>query len=147
MTPHKRDQADQNVLLLLGSWLKKLWSTFGAPSGRWSEGRITRAIVYFTLFLWLMLLVWGLLKLHQPIPAIMPLYAFYPGQLVSANADFNPTLMHAWGVGVGIFCLALAITATWRKSRLVAIIFMVFFLASTLISCARILGGLQSIHQ
>ena len=77
----------------------------------------------------------------------MPLYAFYPGQLVSANADFNPTLMHAWGVGVGIFCLALAITATWRKSRLVAIIFMVFFLASTLISCARILGGLQSIHQ
>ena len=147
MTPHKRNQTDQNVLLLLGRWLKKLWSSVGAPSKRWTKARIAQAIVFFTLFLWLLLLVYGILKLHQPLVAIVPLYAFYPGELVSNKPDFNLAYMHAWGAGIGVICLALAIIATWRKSRLVAIIFLVFFLISTLISCARILGGIHHLHQ
>jgi predicted membrane channel-forming protein YqfA (hemolysin III family) len=85
-----------------------------------------------------------MLVLHQPQVAILPLYAFYPGELASGKPGYNPTLMHAWGTGAGILCLVLAIVATWRRNKTTAIILMVFFLMSTLISCARVIHGAQS---
>lgn len=128
----------------IGRWLEKFSYVFEAHSRRWLTPRI---IVLFTLALWVLLLGFGILKIHNPMIVIWPLYAFYPHPLVSKTQNFNATFMHAWGVGIGAVCLALAVFATWRKSRLVAIIFMVFFIVSTLISCARIVGGLHNIHQ
>ena len=144
MTPHKRDQADQNVLLLLWRWLKKLWSTFGTPSGRWTDARITRTIVYFTLFLWLLLLLFGILTLHQAAVALLPLYALYPGAISSEVPGYNATLMYAWGTGAGVVFLALAIAATWRKKRIAAICFMALFLISTLIIYGRFVAALRT---
>jgi hypothetical protein len=121
-----------------------VFSWFGALLERRTPSKISQALVVLTLFLWLLIFIFGTLALHQPQVAIVPLYAFYPGELVAEKPGYNPTLMHAWAAGAGIFCLVLAIVATQRRNKSAAIILMVFFLMSTLISCARVIHGAQT---
>ena len=119
-------------------------SWLGALLERRTPSKIARVLVIATLFLWLLVLMFGMLVFGQPQVAILPLYAFYPGELASEKPGDNPALMHVWAAGAGIICLVLAILATQRRNKSAAVILMVFFLVSTLISCARIIHGAQS---
>jgi NhaP-type Na+/H+ or K+/H+ antiporter len=139
-----RDQESERTRQQLRRWKGKVLSLLESLVARRTSSQIARILVILTLFLWGLILLIGILFLGQPQLAVVPLYAFYPGELVAEKSDYNATLMHAWGAGAGIVCLALAILGTWRRNKTAAIVLMVFFLMSTLISCARIIHGAQT---
>ena len=144
MAPGNRDQESERTRRQLRRWKGKVLSLLESLVVRRTSSQIACILVILTLFLWGLVLLMGVLFFGQPQLAIVPLYAFYPGELVAEKPDYNPTLMHAWGAGAGIVCLALAILGTWRRNKTAAIVLMVFFLMSTLISCARIIHGAQT---
>lgn len=144
MAPGRRDLEDEEVRRQLRRWREKVLPGLDALLTRRTPSQIARVLVIVTLFLWLLIFIFGALVLHQPQVAIVPLYAFYPGELVAGKPGYNPTFMHAWAAGAGILCLVLAILATARRNRTAAIILMIFFLISTLISCARVIHGAQT---
>jgi hypothetical protein len=144
VTGSRREQENERVRLQFRSWRRRVISWSGALLERRTSSKVSQALVALTLFLWLLIFLFGVLVLHQPQVAIVPLYAFYPGELVAQKPGYNPTFMHAWAAGAGILCLVLAILATRRRNKSAAITLMVFFLVSTLISCARVIHGVQT---
>jgi high-affinity Fe2+/Pb2+ permease len=144
VAPGNRDQESERTRRQLRLWREKVLFRVSSLFGRRTSSQIARTLVIVTVFLWLLVLLFGILFFRQPQVAIVPLYAFYPGELVAGKAGYNPAFMHAWAVGAGVVCLVLAITAIWRRNKTAAIVLIVFFLMSTLISCARVVHGLQS---
>ena len=141
MAPGRRDLENERTRRQLRRWQENVLSWLDALLARRTPSKISQALVVLTLLLWLLILVFGVLVLHQPQLALVPLYAFYPGELVAERPGYNPTFMHAWAAGAGVLCLVLAILATRRRNKSAAITLMVFFLVSTLISCARVIHG------
>jgi hypothetical protein len=139
-----RDQESERARRQLRRWQDKVLSRLDSLFARRSSSQIACALAIATLFLWLLVLLFGTLFFRQPLVAILPLYAFYPGELAADKPGYNPTLMHAWGAGAGIVCLTLAILALGRGNRTAAMVLMVFFLMSTMISCARVIHGAQT---
>jgi hypothetical protein len=88
-----------------------------AQSERLASFSIAQTLVVITLFLWLLILVLGFLLTYEPQVPFLPLYAFYPGEILSGQMGHNPTLLHAWGIGAAAVFLALAVIATWRKKN------------------------------
>ncbi|MGB7767875.1 MAG: hypothetical protein WBN22_03365 [Verrucomicrobiia bacterium] len=146
MPPNKRDQADQNVLLLLRDWLRKLSSLGIARPERWKTSLLARTLVIVTLLLWLLIFLLNLsANYEQEVPALplLPLYAFVPGEIVSGQADSNPTLLHIWGIGAAIVFLLLAYAGMRHKNKTAAAAFMALFLISTLIVYARVVAEVR----
>ena len=144
MTPNKREQENERARVQFRRSREKLLSSVVAQLERLSAFSLARTLVIITAFLWLLLLVFGILAFHSPQFALLPLYALYPGAISSADPGYNATLMHAWGAGMGIVLLVLAIIAMSRKKRTAAITFTVLFLISSLIAWARILAALHA---
>jgi len=99
---------------------------------------MARIIVIITAFLWMSFFVWEYGVFHHPLVAFFPLYGLYPGVVSSDSPGYSPTTIQVWAVGAGIVFLSLAVTAMWLKSKVVAIAFMVLFLASAFAITIRI---------
>jgi hypothetical protein len=146
MPSSKRDQESEKVLRQLRRWRRESLSWFGGILEHPTRA-LAQMLVIATLLLWLLFFVFGIWAFRQPLIIIAPLYAFYPGALVSDKAEANPASMYAWGIGAGIVFLALAVIGLWRRNRLSAILLMALFLVSTAICIARIFAELHSLHQ
>jgi len=107
---------------------------------------MARKIVILILFLWLLFFMFCIGVARMPDLVTLPLYGLYPGEAASGEPGCSPTAMHAWAVGAGIVFLALAIAGTAFKKRGAANAFLVLFILSTFVSCARMAGSLHSIH-
>ena len=107
---------------------------------------MARKIVIVTLVLWLLFFMFCVGVARMPGLVALPLYGFYPGEAASGEPGYNPTAMHGWAVGAGIVFLALAVAGVVFQKRAAAIAFMVLFILSTFVSCARMAVSLQSIH-
>ena len=145
MASYKRVQPDTNIAVFLKRQLRKLSATIARPEV-WTASFVARTLVVLTLFVWLLILILGFFPVYeQQVPqlAFLPLYAFYPGEILSGQPNSNPTFLHAWGVGAGIVFLALAFIAVWYKKKPVAIAFAALFLISTVIVYGRIVNQLR----
>ena len=107
---------------------------------------MARTIVIITLSLWSMFLLFCTIVANKPELAFLPLYGLYPGELASGEPDYSPKAMHGWAIAAGVIFLALAIAGAAFKKRPAAIAFMVLFILSTFVSCARMASSLGSIH-
>jgi hypothetical protein len=107
---------------------------------------MARKIVIVTLVFWLLFFMFCAGVARMPGLVALPLYGLYPGEAASGEPGYSPTVMHAWAIGVGIVFLALAIAGVVFQKRAAAIAFMVLFILSTFVSCARMAGALHSIH-
>jgi len=118
---------------------------------RWVTVQIAQTLVVVTAFLWLLILLLGVLTPRDepqvPFLPLLPLYAFYPGEILSGQAGYNPVLEHAWGVGAAVVFLALAIMAVWRRKKTAGIVLITLFLVSTLIVYGRVVAELRHFHQ
>jgi len=106
-------------------------------------------LVIITLFLWLLILILGFaLVYEQQVPqlALLPLYAFFPGEILSGQTNSHPMFLHAWGWGAGVVFFALAFIGVWRKNKLAAAAFMALFLISTLIVYARVVDQVRLLN-
>ena len=110
---------------------------------------MARLPVLITVLLWLMILVLYLLITYEkqvpPLP-LLPLYAFYPGVIISGQIDSHPAFLHAWGFGAATVFFLLALAAVWYKSKAAGIAFLALFLISTLIVYARVVDQMRSVH-
>jgi hypothetical protein len=68
----------------------------------------------------------------------LPLYAFYPGPLISGEPGYNPTRMHAFAVVTGFGLFSLLIYACWRKSVAAVLTFWGLMIFSTVVIMCRI---------
>jgi predicted membrane channel-forming protein YqfA (hemolysin III family) len=74
------------------------------------------------------------------------LYASYPGADSSGEPNYNPTMMHIWGIFMSIVFLVLAFFAIWRRNKAAGVAFMALFLFSIVISLMRISSALHNLH-
>ena len=146
MTPSKREEENERARQQFRRRREKLLSLITSLLERLAALSLARTLVIITLFLWLLLLVFGVLVMHQPQVAILPLYALYPGEIASGEPGYNPTLMHAWGIGAGVVLLALAIFATRRRKKSAAFAFMALFLISTAIVYGRVVAEVRHLN-
>lgn len=118
---------------------------------RWVTVQIAQTLVVVTAFLWLLILLLGVLTPRDepqvPFLPLLPLYAFYPGEILSGQAGYNPVLEYAWGGGAAVVFLALAIMAVRRRKKTAGIVLITLFLVSTLIVYGRVVAELRHFHQ
>jgi hypothetical protein len=119
--------------------------------GRWVTGQLARTLVIITVCLWLLILLLGVLTTRDepqvPFLPLLPLYAFYPGKILSGQIGYNPQLLYAWGIGsAGVF-LTLAIIAVWRRKTTAGTVLITLFFISTLIVYGRVVAELRHLHQ
>lgn len=148
MASYKRVQPDANIAVFLKRRLRRLSATIARPD-LWTASFVARTLVVLTLFLWLLILILGFFPVYEeqvPQLVFLPLYAFYPGEILSGQANSNPLFLHAWGIGAGVVYLALAIIAVRYKRKSVAIAFAALFLISTLIVYGRIVNQVRYFH-
>jgi hypothetical protein len=145
---NRRVQPDANIFLIVRRWVRKFFSSVARPE-LWTPSFVARTLVGFTLFLWLLILILGFFPVYEeqvPQLAFLPLYAFFPGEILSDQPNSNPGFLHAWGIGAGIVFLALAFVAVFYKSKSAAIVFTALFLISTLIVYARVVDQVRYFH-
>lgn len=145
---NKRVQPEANILLFVRRWVRKFLSSVVRPE-LWTASFVSRTLVGLALFLWLMILILGFFPVYEeqvPQLAFLPLYAFYPGEILSGQPNSNPVFLHAWGIGAGIVYLALAVFAVFYKKKSAAIAFIAVFLISTLIVYARVVDQVRYFH-
>ena len=131
--------------------MRRLSSDIARPE-RWTASFVARTLVVVTLFLWLLILILGFFPIYEvqvPQLAFLPLYAFFPGEILSDQPNSNPVFLHAWGAGAGIVFFAFAFIAVWREKRSAAIVFTALFFISTLIVYARVVDQVRymNLHQ
>jgi hypothetical protein len=114
-----------------------------------SESFLARLPVLIAVFLWLIILVMNFTVAYEeqvpPLP-LLPLYAFYPGMILTGQIGSHPAFLHAWGFGAAIAFLALAFAAVRYKSKSAGVAFLALFLISTLIVYARVVDQVRSLH-
>jgi hypothetical protein len=146
--PNKPNQPDTNILLVLRRWIRKLSAASSRQNFR-SESFVARLPVYIACVIWLAILILHLSVSYEeqvpPLP-LLPLYAFYPGTIISGPIDSHPALLHAWGVGAAIILFALAFAAVRYRKKAAGVAFLALFLISTLIAYARVVDQLRSLH-
>ena len=137
MALDRRDKESEAVQQQLSRWRKSLllWVD---DLQRQTPSSITQLLVIITLLSWLLLFIFGIVVFGNPMTVIWPLYGFYPGELASDKPNFKLGFLYEWGIGAGVVFLALAVIGMWRKNRLAAVILLVLFLVSTVISFARV---------
>jgi hypothetical protein len=146
--PNKRSQPDTNILLVLRRWMRNI-SAMAADPKRWTESLIVRVLVTITLLLWLAILILHLSVSYEPqVPPLpfLPLYAFYPGVIISGQIDSHPALLHSWGIGAAVVFFALAFVAIRYKKKSAGLAFLALFVISTLIVYARVVDQVRSLH-
>jgi hypothetical protein len=79
----------------------------------------------------------------MPGLSLLPLYGLYPGEGASGEPGYHPVVMHTWAIGAGIVFLALAVAGLVFKNSRAATAFLILFILSTVVSCARMVGGLH----
>lgn len=115
----------------------------------WTEGFLARLLVSVTVFLWVIILLLDLLLTYEPeVPPLplLPLYAFFPGEILSGQINSHPTFLHIWGTGAGLAFAAAAFFAWRYKRRWAGIAFMALFFVSTLIVYARVVDQVRALH-
>lgn len=146
--PNRPSRPDTNILLVIRRWIRKL-SAVGTRQGYRSESFVARLPVYIACVLWLAILILHLSVSYEkqvpPLP-FLPLYAFYPGVIISGPIDSHPAALHAWGVGAAIVFFALAFAAVRRRSKSAGIAFLALFLISTFIVYARVVDQMRLLH-
>jgi hypothetical protein len=146
--PNRRDQPDTNILLVLRRWIRKLLAA-GDRLGYRSDSFRARLPVLITCVLWLLIaIVHFSVSYEQQVPPLpfLPLYAFYPGVIISGQTDSHPAFLHAWGIGAAIVFFALAFAAVRYKNKSAGITFLALFLISTVIVYARVVDQMRSLH-
>ena len=126
--------------------MRRLFAVAALPRFR-SESFMVQLPVYITCLLWLAILILHLsVSYEQQVPALplLPLYAFYPGMIISGQANSHPAPLHAWGLGAAIVFFALAFAAIRYRSKAAGIAFLALFLISTLIVYARVVDQIRS---
>ena len=146
MTASKRELESEKVYQQVKRLCRALLSWLTDAFERKTPGAVAQMLVILTLLLWVALLLFGIFAFGMPLIIIVPLYAFYPQKLVFSQSDFDPALLHAWGIGAAVAFLALMVLGMWRKSRLAAVVLLILFIVSTAVSFARILGEVHSLH-
>ena len=105
--------------------------------------------VLITVFLWLIILIMNFTVAYEqevpPLP-LLPLYAFYPGLIVSGQINSHPASLHAWGLGAAVIFFALAFIAVSKKNKSAGIAFLTLFLISTVIVYARLVDQVRSLN-
>ncbi|HTQ49571.1 MAG TPA: hypothetical protein VMJ12_02590 [Candidatus Acidoferrales bacterium] len=146
--PNRQIQPEANILLILRRWLRKTLATIADPR-RWTESFIVRVLVVGTLLLWLIILILNFFLVYEqevpPLP-VLPLYAFFPGEILSGQVNSHPALLHAWGIGSGMVFFALALAAVRYKKKSAGFAFLALFLISTLIVYGRIVDQLRHLQ-
>ena len=146
--PNRRSQSETNILLILRRWMRKMSVVVTSPE-YWTEGFLARMLVGLSLLLWAIILILDLVLTYEqevpPLP-LLPLYAFFPGEILSGQINSNPAFLHAWGTGAGLGFLALAFFAWRYKRRWAGIAFMALFLVSTLIVYARVVDQVRALR-
>ncbi len=148
LMPNRRDQPDTNILLVLRRWIRKLLAA-GDRLGYRSDSFRARLPVLITCVLWLLIaIVHFSVSYEQQVPPLpfLPLYAFYPGVIISGQTDSHPAFLHAWGIGAAIVFFALAFAAVRYKNKSAGITFLALFLISTVIVYARVVDQMRSLH-
>ena len=107
---------------------------------------MARILVIITLFLWLLILALATSMARQPMIALLPLYAFYPGQTVSGGQDYHPFLMNILATCMGMVFIILGAVAVLRKNKIAGVAFIVLFLISVVLILARISNDLRDLH-
>jgi len=146
--PNKHSQPDVNLLLIFRRWTRSI-SAIAADPKRWTESFIVRLLVAITLLLWLAILILHLSVSYEPqVPPLplLPLYAFYPGEILSGQVNSHPALLHAWGIGSGMVFFALALAAVRYRKKSAGFAFLALFLISTLIVYGRIVDQLRHLQ-
>lgn len=146
--PNRQSRPDTNILVMLRRWTRKMLAAGTLPQYR-SESFMARLPVYVTCLLWLAILILYLLVSYEPqVPPLpfLPLYAFYPGLIISGQIDSHPAPLHAWGIGVAIVFFALAFAAFRYKSKSAGVACLAIFLISTLIVYARVVDQMRALH-
>jgi hypothetical protein len=128
--------------------MRKLLATIALPQFR-TESFMALLPVLITVFLWLVILVMNFTVAYEhevpPLP-FLPLYAFYPGLIVSGQINSHPVYLHAWGLGAAIIFLALAFIAVRNKNKSAGLAFLALFLISTVIVYARLVDEVRSLN-
>jgi hypothetical protein len=85
---------------------------------------------------------------EQQVPPLpfLPLYAFYPGLIVSGQINSHPASLHVWGLGAAIVFFALAFVAVRYKSKSTGVALLALFLISTCIVYARLVDQVRSLN-
>jgi hypothetical protein len=128
--------------------MRKLLSVGTLPQFR-TESFMARLLVLITFLLWLVILIMNYTVAYEqgvpPLP-FLPLYAFYPGLIVSGQINSHPVSLHVWGLGAAVVFFALAFVAVRYKSKSAGIAFLALFLISTVIVYARVVDQVRSLN-
>jgi len=146
--PNRQNQPETNILLVLRRWIRQLF-TLGARSKYRSDSFIARLPVYIAGLIWLAILILYLsVSYEQQVPPLplLPLYAFYPGLIISGQVESHPAPLHAWGLGAAVVFFALAFAAVRHRRKSAGVAFLALFLISTLIVYARVVDQMRATH-
>ena len=128
--------------------MRKLFAAVTLPKYR-TVSFMARLPVYIAGILWLAILILHFsVAYEQEVPTLpfLPLYAFYPGLIISGQIDSHPASLRAWGIGAAIVYFALAFIAFRYKSKSAGIAFLALFLISALIVYARVVDEMRLTH-
>lgn len=149
MAPSKREQESERMREQLRRSREKVLLILGRL-GRLVTGQLARTLVIITVCLWLLILLLGVLITRDepqvPFLPLLPLYAFYPGKILSGQIGYYPQLLHAWGIGSAAVFLTLAIIAVWRRKNTAGTVLLTLFFISTLIVYGRVVAELRHLH-